>query len=91
MYKFMSLKELRPKLSKVVERIDEEMDRYIISKHGEPVVVILGLDDFESIVETLNETTDRQNLRRLRKAMKEAKEGRTVDWEAVKKELGLDT
>ena len=91
MYKFISLKELRPKLAKVVEKIDQEMDRYIVSKRGEPVVVMIGLDDFESIVETLNETSDKENLKRLRKAMKEAKSGRTVDWKIVKKRLGLES
>ena len=89
MYKFISLKELRPKLPRVVKQIDEELDRYVVSKHGEPIMVMMSLDDYESLIETLNEQSDLQNLKRIRKAMAEAKSGKTVDWKQLKKKLKL--
>lgn len=89
MYNYITLKELRPKLPRVMERVDSRLDRYVISRHGNPVAVLLALDDFESLVETLNEVEDRENLRRIRKGLKEAKRGRTVSWKAVKAKYDL--
>ncbi|OGQ22442.1 MAG: hypothetical protein A3I05_09995 [Deltaproteobacteria bacterium RIFCSPLOWO2_02_FULL_44_10] len=89
MYHYITLKELRPKLPKVIEKIDTALERYIISKHGEPIAILLALDDFESLLETLNEQEDKENLKRIRKGIQEAKKGKTVDWKSVKKKYHL--
>lgn len=89
MYNYINLKELRPNLPKVIERVDSELDRYIISKHGKPVAVLLALDDFESLIETLNEEADKENLKNIRKGIQEAKKGRLVDWKKVKSRYPL--
>ncbi len=89
MYHHITLKELRPKLPQVVERVDTELDRYIISRRGEPVAVLLSIDDYESLIETLNETTDKAMLARIRRGMKEAKRGQTMPWSKVKAKYHL--
>ena len=45
----VSLKELRPALPKVVERIDERLDRYVVTKRGKPVVVMLSIDPWVTL------------------------------------------
>lgn len=89
MYNHITLKDLRPKLPKIIQSVDSKLDRFVISKNGVPVAVLLAVDDFESLIETLNEEGDARGLRRIRKAMQEVKRGRTVDWKSVKKRLGL--
>lgn len=89
MYNYVTLKDLRPKLPEVIDRVDTRLDRYIISRHGNPVAVLLSLDDFESIIETLNEIEDKENIKRIRKGLREAKKGRTVSWKAVKSKYHL--
>lgn len=89
MYNHITLKELRPNLPSIIDEVDAELDRYIISKHGKPIAVLLSLDDFESLVDTAEEVQDRENLRRIRKGFEEARSGRTVDWEKVKAKYGL--
>lgn len=89
MYNHITLKSLRPKLPQVIEKVDSKLDRFIISKHGEPVAVLLSVDDYESMIETLNETTDSHNLKKIRKGMKEAKHGKTVDWNKVKAKYNI--
>lgn len=86
MYNHITLKELRPMLPKVIEKIDSKLDRYIISKRGKPIAVLLSIDDFESLMETLNEVSDRENLKNIKKAMRETK---TVDWNQIKKKYNL--
>lgn len=89
MERHVTLKELRPKLPRIVQRVDREMDRYFVSKRGKPLAVILGMDDYESLVETLNETSDKEGLERIKKALREATKGRTASWSSVKARLGL--
>ena len=89
MYNFITLKMLRPQLPQVIEKVDSRLDRYIIAKHGQPVAILLSLDDFESLIETLNEQEDKKNIRRIRKGMKESKSGRTVDWKKIKAKYHL--
>lgn len=84
MYNHITIKELRPRLPKVIRDVDEKLDRYLISKHGKSVAVILSVDDFESLMETLNEKSDLKNLRRIRRGLEQAKKGRVVSWEKVK-------
>lgn len=89
MYHHITLKELRPKLPKVINGVDNRFERYIISKRGKPVAILLSLDDYESMIETLNETADQKNLKNIRKGMEEAKSGKTVDWKKVKQKYRL--
>jgi len=89
MYSFITLKELRPRLPGIIEAVDEQMNRYIIAKHGHPVAVLLSMDDFESLVDTAEEVSDRKNLQRIRRGIREARKGRTVDWRKVKKKYDL--
>ena len=89
MYQHITLKELRPKLPKVMKSIDSRFERFIISRRGEPIAILLSIDDYESIIETLNEVTDKENLAKIRCGMKEAKHGKTVDWNKVKQKYGL--
>lgn len=89
MYNYITLKQLRPNLPRIVDEVDEELDRYIISKHGKPIAVLLSVDDFESLLETAEEVKDQENFRRIKKGLEEARAGRTVDWKKVKAKYNL--
>lgn len=90
MLKNITLKDLRPRLPQVIEDVEDDLDRYIISKRGEPVAVILSMEDYESILETLNETQDQENMKRIRKGLREAKQGKTIPWKVLKKKYRLE-
>ncbi len=89
MVQTMTLKELRPELPRVVERIDKRLDRYVITRHGKPVVVMIGIDDYEALMETLDILNDPVTMRMLKQGEADAKKGRMVPWKKVKKSLGL--
>ena len=50
----MALKDVKNRLSEVVDRIEREHDRVVITKHGRPAAVVLSVDDLESLEETLD-------------------------------------
>ena len=89
MVQTMTLKQLRPELPKVVERIDKKLDRFVITRRGKPVMVMMGIDDYESLMETLDILNDPVTMRRLKRAEAEVKKGHTVSWKKVKRSLGL--
>ncbi len=47
------LAEVKNRLSEVVDRLEREHGRVVITKHGKPSVVMLSLEDLESLEETL--------------------------------------
>ena len=47
MIKSISVRELRPNISKVINNIHERFDRYIVNRRGKPEVVMLSLEDYE--------------------------------------------
>ena len=47
------LAEVKNRLSEVVDRLEREHGRVIITKHGRPAAVLLSLEDLESLEETL--------------------------------------
>lgn len=49
----MALKDVRNRLSEVVDQVEREHDRVIITKHGRPAAVVLSVDDLASLEETL--------------------------------------
>jgi prevent-host-death family protein len=83
----ITLKELRPELPAVIGRICERLDRYIVTRRGKPVCVMMSVEDYESIVETLDILADPKLVARIRKSERELKVGRGVSWEKLKKEL----
>ena len=85
----ISVRELRPKLAEVLKIIHDRFDRYIITKRGQPEAVIMSVDDYESILETMEIQSDKALMRRIKKAEKEIKQGKGTSLEKIKKELGL--
>lgn len=50
----MALKDVKNRLSEVVDQVEREHDRVIITKHGRPAAVVVSIDDLASLEETLD-------------------------------------
>jgi prevent-host-death family protein len=50
----MPLAEVKNRLSEVVERLEREHGRIVITKHGHPAAVVISVEDLESLEETLD-------------------------------------
>ena len=49
----MALRDVKNRLSEVVDQVQREHDRVIITRHGQPAAVVISADDLESLEETL--------------------------------------
>jgi antitoxin YefM len=50
----MSLADVKNRLSEVVDQLEREHGRVVITKHGRPAAVVLSVADLESLEETLD-------------------------------------
>ena len=83
----VTLKELRPGLPKVVDSIDKKMDRYVVTRHGKPVIVMLSIEDYEALMETLDILADKQAMAGVRQGVSDMRKGKTRSWQEVKRSL----
>jgi antitoxin YefM len=67
----MPLADLKNRLSEVVERIEREHGRVLITKHGHPAAVVMSVDDLESLEETLDVMGNETLLANIRGALAE--------------------
>ena len=85
----ISVRELRPQLSKVMENIHKKFDRYVITRRGKPEVVMMSIDDYEGLLETLEIESDPELMADIRQAEKDMKNGKGKSLEQIHKELGI--
>ena len=83
----ITLKELRPGLPEVIECIDSKFDRYVVTRHGKPVCVMLSVEDYEAMIETMEILSDKALVKRIRKADDDHKAGKAVPLVKVMEEL----
>ena len=83
MTKYISVRELRKNLAKVIKDTKTHYERYVVSKHGEPEAVLMSMDDYEGWLETLEIMSDPETVKDIKQAEKDIKEGRVLDFEEV--------
>jgi len=83
----IALKELRPGLPRVADAIESGFDRYIVTRRGHPVMVLVNPEDFDGLLETIEVLSDRSALKRIRKARQEATAGKTVSLATLRHRL----
>jgi antitoxin YefM len=71
----MPLADVKNRLSEVVERLEREHGRVVITKHGRPAAVVMSVEDLEGLEETLDILSDPKLMLRIRKGESEAAAG----------------
>jgi antitoxin YefM len=67
----MSLADVKNRLSEVVDRLEREHGRVVITKHGRPAAVVMSVEDLESLEETLDVMSSEALLADIREALAE--------------------
>ena len=74
-----SLASVKAHLSAVVDSVHETHERVTVTKNGVPAVVVVAVEDLESLEETLAILADEDTMRQLREAEREVAAGDTLD------------
>lgn len=73
----LPLAEVKNRLSEVIERLEREHGRVIVTKHGRPAVAMLSIADLESLEETLEILSNPRLRDQIRRGGRDVKAGRT--------------
>ena len=90
MIKTLPITKARSELTTLVDRASRLLDEYIITVKGVPAAVLMSAAEYESWKETNEIMADPGLMKAIKQGEKEISEGKTYDWEDVKKELGLN-
>jgi antitoxin YefM len=71
----MPLADVKNRLSEVVDRLEREHGRVIITKHGHPAAVVISVEDLESLEETLDIMDSAALLGDIRESLAELSDG----------------
>ncbi len=70
-----SLADAKNRLSEIIQSAQDTHERFVITKNGRPAVVLIAVDDLESLEETLDILSDPELLAQIRAAQAEAARG----------------
>ncbi len=75
----MPLADVKNRLSEVVDSVEREHGRVVITRHGRPAAIVISVDDLESLEETLAVMGSTQLIADVREALDDLDEvGATV-------------
>lgn len=71
----MPLAEVKNRLSEVVDQVEHEHGRVVITRHGKPAAIVLSIEDLESLEETLEIMGSDVLLADIRESLSELESG----------------
>jgi prevent-host-death family protein len=83
----LSLSDVKARLSEIADEVDRTHERVLITKNGREYVVLIAVEDLESIEATLELLADPAAQRRLRKAERDVAAGRAVDADGLREAM----
>jgi antitoxin YefM len=81
--RFMSITEAKTRLLDLVRHLKEKDDIVAITKNGVPAAVLLSVEKFEGLLETVDILSDEKAVKSLRRSLREARAGRWIRHEKV--------
>jgi len=80
---YIPVTRAKSKLLDIIRKIERSDDTVAITKNGVPEAVLLSMNKFEGLVETLEILSDEKAMKSIRKSIKEAREGKWLDFDEV--------
>jgi prevent-host-death family protein len=74
---------LKRDLMKLLKKVDERGDLYLITRDGKSAGILMSVDEYEGLMETLQILSDRALLRSLKRAEEDFRKGRTYTHKQV--------
>lgn len=71
----MALRDVKNRLSEVVDQVEREHDRVVITRYGKPAAVVISADDLESLEETLKVVSRPKLITQVRDSLAELAAG----------------
>jgi prevent-host-death family protein len=89
MTKTLPLAEAKKNLSSIVKQVEEQYDRFTVTRNGVDKAVILSSDEFQGLMETLDVLSSKEERQAIARAKAQVKRGETISLKALKERHGL--
>ena len=83
----VTISEARARLGEITSEVTRKGRRYIVTRAGQPVALIMSVDEFEGMQETIDILSDPQAMQGIRQGERDIRAGRVYRWEDVKARL----
>ncbi len=80
---YVTVTKAKTNLLDMVRKIKDSDDVIAITKNGIPEVVLISMDRFDGLLETLEILSDEKAMKSIRKSIKEANKGMWLDYDEV--------
>ena len=84
MQETLPLAEIKAHLSEIVDRIEHEHDRVVLTRNGRAAAVIMSPDDLEALEDTLELLSDPKTLKEIDRARQDVARGEVVTAEELR-------
>ena len=78
---YIPVSKAKANLLDLVRKIKDSDDMIAITKNGMPEVVLISMDKFQGLLETMEILSDAKAMRAIRKSIREAEKGIWVDFD----------
>lgn len=82
-YKYVPVTKAKNDLLQLIREVEKEDSTIAVTKNGVPAAVILSMERFESLLETLDILSDEQTMKSLRRSIRQARAGKWIRYEEV--------
>lgn len=83
----LSTADARAGFSKLVESASTTHERFEVTRNGARAAVILGADDYDALIETIEVLSDPDTVRDVRRALGEFASGDTVSGDEMRERM----
>src|SRR5258707_13798694 len=82
-HQFVPVTKAKNNVLEIIRQVEKEESTVAITKNGVPTAVILSMERFTGLLETLEILTDEETMKSLRRAIRHARQGKCVREEDV--------
>ena len=82
-YKYVPITKAKNELLELVREVEKEYSTIAVTKNGVPAAVILSMEKFESLIETLDILSDEATMKSLKKSIRQGRAGKWVSFQEV--------
>lgn len=81
----LPLSDVKARLSELVDRVEREDDRIVLTRNGRPAAVLVSADDLDSLEETLAILSDPDLMARIRAGERAVADGDAVSLDDLRR------
>ena len=80
---YIPISKAKSDLLEIIRRLENVQDAVAVTKNGVPAAVILSMEKYQGLLETLDILSDETAMKSLRTSLRQARKGRWVKYDEV--------